>query len=40
MDGPRRSPIVAVGALIKGLQIAIGRFTGGEFGWFSACAVL
>ena len=31
---------MAVGALIKGLPIAIGRYTGGEFGWFSAFAVL
>jgi cytochrome bd ubiquinol oxidase subunit II len=31
---------LTVGALVKGLPITDGRYTGGEFGWFSPFAVL
>ncbi|HTW53698.1 MAG TPA: cytochrome d ubiquinol oxidase subunit II [Stellaceae bacterium] len=31
---------MAVGALVEGLPIANGQYTGGEFGWFSPFAVL
>ena len=31
---------VTVGALVEGLPIANGQYTGGEFGWFSPFAVL
>ena len=31
---------MTVGALVEGLPIASGQYTGGEFGWFSPFAVL
>jgi len=31
---------LTVGALVEGLPIAAGRYTGGDFGWFSPFAVL